>query len=560
MQLDKRLFDREWRMHHFWTIRNKNADLIRFKPNKMQQLFEQERHTRNIILKSRQLGMTTYSLIDRIDQALFKRNTEALIIFQDQNVSRKKFRDVVMLAFNMVPAPMRDQLWKVVNDKAEQLTVDFGSGETSTIMTAISGRGSTPNTVHISEYAKICSDYPDKAEEIRRGLIPAVPASGRVDIESTAEGVAGDFHDTFWEAWNRGTPSHPLQFKAHFFNWQLDTDIIEATPYFEIPAEHQATFRDYQKQHKLTDKEINWYYLTWENVAGKDWARMKEQYPTTPEEAFEVAGDKYFDKQSVDRLTANTSKPEGHYGWKVYEKPMPNAVYAIGADVSEGIGRDASAASIIRFDKEKSKVVATYVNDSIEPGDYADVLEMMARKYNNALIAIERNNHGHAVIQRIKDNYWNLYKEQRTDKRTNERTERIGWLTRQKNKIDMLDTMRDTLINDELEVPSKDVQYEMRMFPKEYVAMRENDKKITKHFDLLIATCICYKMLDVVYLGKTRTSVSSTSADPTLGGLSNVAEQKVGRPLEKMDPTEAEWARQLERQERNTSDTMFDFL
>ena len=560
MEIDKRLFNKEWRMQNLYVIRDKEANLVRFRPNKMQQQFEKDRHTRNIILKSRQLGMTTKALIDSLDTTLFGRNTDAIVVFQDQNVSRKKFREVVMLAFNMIPADLRGQLWKVVNDKAEQLTVDFGSGETSTIITAISGRGSTPNRVHISEYAKICAEAPEKADEIRKGLIAAIPMTGRVDIESTAEGVAGDFHDTFWDAWERGEPKNPLQFKAHFYNWQYDTVQIAKTPLIDIPFEYEALFRAYQKDHKLTDKELAWYFMMWENVAGKDWSTMKEQYPTTPEEAFEVAGDKYFEKSSVDKLKAMTDDYIGDDGWKIFEPPDKKGVYAIGADVAEGVGRDASAAVVLRFDSKATKVVATYANEHIEPGDYATVLENMGNKYNGALIAVERNNHGHSVIQRLKDDYWNLYKEERFDKQTNQRTDRIGWLTTMKTKIDMLNTMRSALLEGELEVPSKELQYELRMFPREYASKKSTDKTITKHFDMLIALCICYKMLSVVYSKETKTITTSVGVGGVLGGETLVSEDIIGKPMAIMDETEKEWARQLDRESRTSSDNYFDLL
>lgn len=52
-----------------------------------------------------------------------------------------------------------------------------------------SGRSGTHNRVHVSEFAKLCAKYPAKADEIITGTIPSVPANGRMDIESTAEGM-----------------------------------------------------------------------------------------------------------------------------------------------------------------------------------------------------------------------------------------------------------------------------------------------------------------------------------------------------------------------------------
>ena len=56
-------------------------------------------------------------------------------------------------------------------------------------------RSGTIHRLHISEFGKICAKYPDKAKEVITGSIPAVPKSGILIIESTAEGRDGEFYD-----------------------------------------------------------------------------------------------------------------------------------------------------------------------------------------------------------------------------------------------------------------------------------------------------------------------------------------------------------------------------
>src|SRR3990167_3808159 len=52
----ERLFNREWRLSHLYKIRNKQGKLIKFKKNRAQDHFDKNKHTRNLIIKSRQLG------------------------------------------------------------------------------------------------------------------------------------------------------------------------------------------------------------------------------------------------------------------------------------------------------------------------------------------------------------------------------------------------------------------------------------------------------------------------------------------------------------------------
>ena len=81
--MDKRLLDKTWRLNHLYFIKDKNKKLIQFKPNKAQRHFRANIHTRNIILKSRQLGFTTFESIDMFDDVLFSRNCDGLLIAQD---------------------------------------------------------------------------------------------------------------------------------------------------------------------------------------------------------------------------------------------------------------------------------------------------------------------------------------------------------------------------------------------------------------------------------------------------------------------------------------------
>jgi hypothetical protein len=77
-----------------------------------------------------------------------------------------------------------------VQDSADTLTL----GNNSSFRVSTSVRSGTLNWLHVSEYGKICAQYPDKAREIRTGSFPAAE-SGTITAESTAEGEGGDFYD-----------------------------------------------------------------------------------------------------------------------------------------------------------------------------------------------------------------------------------------------------------------------------------------------------------------------------------------------------------------------------
>lgn len=278
--LDPRLKDKLWRINHLYKIKNKDREVVTFRLNRAQADFHANKHTRNIILKSRQLGMTTYAAIDALDDVLFEQNTDALMRSYDLVSQLDIFNDKIYFAWNNLPTWIQE-LYTVDAERANMLRFNWGDNTTTSITVRLHGRSGTFSRMHISEFAKICKNSPDDADEIITGNLPAVPMTGRVDIESTAEGDYGDFHDMFWEAWNRGAPTMPVQFKAFFYNWQYDdAELKNINPITTAEMESSATFAEYQKKHNLTDREITYYYYRWLSV-NKDWARLRREFPTT---------------------------------------------------------------------------------------------------------------------------------------------------------------------------------------------------------------------------------------------------------------------------------------
>lgn len=179
--------------------------------------------------------------------------------------------------------PELKELYKVDANTTKTLKFEFGDGSFSSIAVDTSGRSGTYNRVHITEFADVCKKYPNKVKDILEGTIPAVPTDGRVDIESTSQGASGEFYDMFMQAWERGNPKYPVEYKAHFYNWTWDEEIERLEPATDLPER----FIEYQKEHKLSSQQITYYYHKWLSL-NKDWNSLHKEYPTTPEEAFEV--------------------------------------------------------------------------------------------------------------------------------------------------------------------------------------------------------------------------------------------------------------------------------
>lgn len=281
--MDSRLLDKEWRINHLYQIKTKNGQIGQFKRNPAQADYSKKKSKRNIILKSRQIGFTTQESIEGLDFTMFNRNFKSLFIAHDKQASLDIFDDKILFAWNNLPKEIK-ALYSVDSENVNTLGLGFGDGSESKIFVRTSGRSGTYQKLHISELAKICLRRPDMAKEILEGTIPSLPIDGEVTIESTAEGSQGLFHDMFWDNWGR-EPKYPVEYKAHFYNWTWDKEEIQkAIIIHSLPSEFLAL----QKEHNLSDLEISYYYMKFLSL-NKDWDALRQEYPTTPKEAFETS-------------------------------------------------------------------------------------------------------------------------------------------------------------------------------------------------------------------------------------------------------------------------------
>lgn len=245
-------------------------------------------HPFKIILKCRQIGMTTGFCIDELDQILWNRNSQVGIIAQTRDDGKDIFTDKLKFSFDSLDARIRPA-FRLVGDSADELSFSHGS----VIRVGTSLRSSTLQCLHISEFGKICAKYPEKAREIITGSLNTVHAGQKIVIESTAEGKEGYFYEMCQTALDRqrkDIPLSPLDFKFFFFPWwqhpeyMLDhfVDITEMLEeYFAKLQLNGITLSDPQK----------WWYAKKYETQKED---MFREYPSTPEEAFAASQDGFW--------------------------------------------------------------------------------------------------------------------------------------------------------------------------------------------------------------------------------------------------------------------------
>ena len=285
IEIDRQQFNEpRWRLSNLYTIIDEHGAAISFRPNPVQLEFLDNLSSLNIILKARQLGLTTLCCLIYLDACIFTPNTRAGVIAHRLDDAKVIFRDKIKYPYDQLAEGLRHGC-PAVQDSVESLAF----GNNSAIRVSTSMRSGTLQYLHVSEFGKICAQYPEKAREIVTGSLNTVHAGQFVVIESTAEGQDGAFYKMCEEAQGLavlGRPLTPLDYKFHFFPWWRDERYVLPGAYVTI-TEADAKYFDRIEASgiKLTEAQKAWYVKKEKTQEGD----MKREYPSTPEEAFEQA-------------------------------------------------------------------------------------------------------------------------------------------------------------------------------------------------------------------------------------------------------------------------------
>ena len=303
---DKCWRDQKWRLNHLYYIRSKEHGIVRFKMNWAQEYLYDHMHTRNNILKARQLGMSTFTSIYILDKCLHEPSYDAGIVDKTDEDAKEKLRKIrtafdymltppQMVGYDHVEDPEdkeKIKQWAMVvanrakGDKKEPITkegAEFANG--SIITTGTSLRGGTYSFLHLSEFGYVANRLPQKAEEIMSGAQETVPSNGIIVMESTHEGAkSGRNYEIIKGAMENESKEtlDPLDYKFFFFTWwkQKEYRTESKNP---LDPRLDGYFEELRQQGIELDEAQKRWYLAKEKTLTN---RMKTEYPSTPEEAF----------------------------------------------------------------------------------------------------------------------------------------------------------------------------------------------------------------------------------------------------------------------------------
>jgi hypothetical protein len=414
-------------------IRSKSVgagDRIPMVLTNVQQTYCASRTSRDIICKPRQIFFTTLESARDLWWFLVKPGARVVLVCQSQTDMAtlkdiaEKFRIFVdcLRGLGVQFEFGRETLteWTMPKRDASLRIIQAGASEASAEK---KGRGGTINRLHFTEAA-----FFEWASNTFNSLQESVPTEGSEIVnESTPNGASG-FYFEQWKAAVKGKSA----FRPHFFPWWLH-------PEYKTPLDAGEFFQpenDFEQNLLLkgvSPESLKWYRG---KVLGKGGNRalVEQEYPSDPQTCFLLSGRCFFDLEKLSSDMARAREPlvkEDHDRLLIWKKPEEGKSYVIGADTSEGTGGNESAALV--YERGSGTHCATLRGQFI-PYDFAVKLDELGRRYNEAILAPERNNHGHAVLVVLERDkkYPRIYKHWDS---------KHGWHTNEASRPMMLDEL-----------------------------------------------------------------------------------------------------------------------
>lgn len=276
-----------WRIENLYWIIDDHGDPVRFKLREVQRDYLAGMWSRNLCPKSRQHGFSTLLLLIGLDECLFVPNTTGATVADKKESAEKLFRTKLKYPWTRMPEQIKERIG-LEKETSEELI--WGNGSSYAVTT--SARSGTLQILHVSEFGKICAKYPEKANEIISGSIPAVVQTGKIHIESTAEGQEGHFYNMVMAAKQRQDQKSPetiLDFRLHFFPWWKKPLNVLDPSNVTLTQKMQRYFDGLKKKHgiDLSPSQMAWYVKTQETLGNL----MTREHPSFLEESFEAAVD-----------------------------------------------------------------------------------------------------------------------------------------------------------------------------------------------------------------------------------------------------------------------------
>lgn len=395
----------------------------------------------NVVVKSRQLGLSTVTAAYCLWMALFHRDRNILFMATKLDTAKNMISKIRVMVQEL-PSWMMEMLslGEMEADSVRCLKLTNGSKITAIPTSTDAGRGEAVSFLVIDEAAHI-----DNLEELWAGLKPMLSTGGGCIVFSSPCGK-NFFYDLYAGAdtgvYKEGmigthcTTEGPNSFHAVSLPWTVHPERDQAW------YDHEA-------------KSMNKRSILQELMC-----------------RFEGSTNTYFDQETIDWYKSTGIPPLGTSGPKgrgtdfwIWKAPDPNKTYLISADVARGDSFDSSAFHVI--DLAEGEVVAEYFG-KIPPDKYGEFLVEVGLSYNTAKIIQEKNSIGIATAIKLRDlKYPNLYYEgvdSAMYQFVEEKDKLPGATTKNNNREELLSKLEEALRNRKIKINSTRFSQQLENF------------------------------------------------------------------------------------------------
>jgi len=410
---------RDWMIESQLRIRNKEGALVLLELNRAQEEYSRRCTRKNIVLKARQLGITTYVAARFFLQTVMRPGTVTVQVAHTQDSAEEIFRMVHRFWENL-PEGVRHGALIKSRSNIRQIVFPRLDSEyrVATATDENAGRGLTIHNLHCSEVAR----WPRNGVETLAALRAAVPPHGEIVMESTPNGAGGLFYEEWLMAEETG-------YQRHFFPWWYEKSYRSGS---RKPLQSPLTDEEEAlvKHWELTDAQIAFRRNTWATMRGL----APQEFAEDAVSCFKASGECVFDLDTIEKRLAGCSEPfsmNDNGRLMIWWPPQAPREYIVGVDPAGG-GTDGDYACAEVIDRTTGMQCAE-LHGHLPPRELARKVSEVAHRYNKALIAVERNNHGYGVLAHLRttEEYPNIYMDGNKE----------GWLTSAASRPAMIENL-----------------------------------------------------------------------------------------------------------------------
>lgn len=399
----------------YLQMRDRGGTLQPLNANPAQLAFERRRGRRNIVLKARQMGVTTWIAGRYFLRTITQRGVLTVQVAHTREAAQSIFA-VAQRMWENLPQPLREGALVRSRANVGQMVFPELDSEFRVVSAADenAGRGLTIQNLHLSEVSR----WPGDAMATLAGLRAALAPDAEMTIESTPSGAHGAFYDEWQRADETGTV-------RHFFPWWLEPAYVGA-----VATDLRDDELALMAQHGLSAAQIGYRRGLEQSFRGL----RQQEFAEDAVSCFKASGQCCFEIEAVERRLSVVPDPvtiRRGGSLLVWLPPVPGKRYLVAVDTAGG-GAEGDYAAI-QVIEHATGLQCAELRERLGTLELARVSAALAMEYGGAMIAVERNNHGAGVLAYLDgvERYPNVY----------DQAGGAGWLTSAGSKPAMISRM-----------------------------------------------------------------------------------------------------------------------